>query len=294
MHHTRLRGVALGCVTAAFFAIAPAAMAGTIRYDIPETPAYTIDNEQGIVKVTYNGCVTAGARQTINFAMDTMASNDATVAFKVLKEEGEEPVSSFDPSTVALTKNTDQTFAVALSFTLNEPSSQRTTFRFKLDPENGAGLGQGPGVMVRIPCVLAAPAPGGGFATAPAGDSGAPAQPMPTAGVLAAPSSPLAQRAARCISTPRRVRLRAGERSLLAVRIKSNEQNVRNALVRVTLPGGRAVTRRTGSDGIAQFMVRPTRSGRAVIQSDVCFGASRAAVLAERVVSRRAPARFTG
>ena len=293
MHHIRLRGVALGCVTAAFFAIAPAAMAGTIRYDVPETPAYTIDNEQGIVKVTYNGCVTAGARQTIDFAMNTMASNDATVAFKVLKEEGEEPVSSFDPSTVALTKNADQTFAVALSFTLNEPTSKRTTFRFKLDPENGAGLGEGPGVKVTISCVLAAPAPGGGFATAPAA-GGAPAQPMPTAGVIAAPSSPLAQRAARCISTPRRVRLRAGERSLLAVRINSNEQNVSNALVRVTLPGGRAVTRRTGSDGIAQFMVRPNRSGRAVIQSDVCFGASRAAVLAERVVSRRAPARFTG
>jgi hypothetical protein len=36
------------------------------------------------------------------------------------------------------------------------------------------------------------------------------------------------------------------------------------------------------------------RSGRAVIQSDVCFGARRVTVLAAGVQAQRAPARFTG
>lgn len=282
MKQTRLQGMALGCVMAVLLFAAPAAMAGTIRYDIAESPAYTIDNDEGIVKVTYNGCVTAGARQTIDFTMNTNASNDATVGFKVLKEEGEEPISSFDPSTVTLNKNTDQTFAVVLAFTLNDPTGQRTTFRFKLDPENSAGLGEGPGVMVDIPCVLAAPGPGGSALS------------VPTSGVLAAPSSAQARGTARCISVPRRVRLRAGEQSRLAVVIRTNGQTVQNALVRVTLPGGRSFKRRTGSDGVATFTLRPTRSGRAVIQSDVCFGALRSAVRAARVTARRAPARFTG
>ena len=64
----------------------------------------------------------------------------------------------------------------------------------------------------------------------------------------------------------------------------ANGQNIRNARVRVTLPGGRTYIRRTDADGIVRLYVRPSRSGRLVIQSDVCFGA-------ERVTVRRAPAR---
>lgn len=282
----------LGCVVVGMLAAAPAAQAGTIRYDIAETPAYSVDNEQGIVKVTYNGCVVAGERQTISFAMVTNASNDATVGFKVLKEEGEEPVSAFDPATVALTKGADQTFAVVYSFTLGTPTDQRTTFRFKLDPENGAGLGEGPGVMVSIPCVLAAPPTTGGFATVEQ-PGGTPA-PVPTSGVLAGVQSGVAQGAARCIATPRSVRMRAGERTRLDVVISTNGQRIRNALVRVTLPGGRQIRIRTGLNGISRFTLRPTRSGRAVIQSDVCFGARRVTVLAAGVQAQRAPARFTG
>ena len=290
--HPRLFRTALGCAAAALLALAPAAMAGTIRYDIAESPAYSIDNEQGIVKVTYNGCVVAGERQTISFSMVTNASNDATVGFKVLKEEGEEPTSAFDPATVTLTKNAEQTFAVVLSFTLDDPSDQRTTFRFKLDPENGAGLGEGPGVMVHIPCVLAAPTPTGGFATVEQPDGQV--TPVPTSGVLGSVQSGFAKGNAPCIATPRSVRLRAGERTRMDVVISANGQRIQNALVRVTLPGGRQVRIRTGLNGVSRFTLRPKRSGRAVIQSDVCFGAKRVTVLAARVQAQRAPARFTG
>ena len=205
MHHPRLMRAALGCAAAALLGFAPAAMAGTIRYDVAESASYTIDNEQGIVKVTYNGCVVAGERQTINFAMVTNASADATV---------------------------------------ERPSGETV--------------------------------------------------PVPTSGVLGAVNSGFAKGAAECIATPRSVRLRAGERTRLDVVIAMNGQRIQNALVRVTLPGGRALRIRTGLNGVSRFTLRPRRSGRAVIQSDVCFGARRVTVLAARVQAQQAPARFTG
>jgi hypothetical protein len=292
MHRRQRTGIALACTIAVFLAIAPTALAGTIAYDIAPSAAYTIDNEQGIAKVVYSGCVTAGARQTIAFAMVTNASNDAAVDFKVIREEGENPASTFDPATVTLNKNTEQTFQVVLSFTLTAPTDQNTTFRFKLDPENGAGLGEGPGVLVNIPCVLAAPSAAGGLASAPGPDGQA--HFVPTAGVLVASSSALARGVARCISTPRGVALRAGERTTLDVAVNMSDRGLQNALVRITLPGGRAVAHRTGTNGIARFTLRPTRSGRAIIQTDVCFGARRLAVAARRVAAAQAAARFTG
>jgi len=292
MQHSRLTSRALGCAVAVLLVVAPSAFAGSIRYDIADSPAYTVDNESGLVKITYNGCVTAGERQTVSFTMVTNASNDATVGFKVLREEGEDPTSAFNPSTVTLMKGPDQTFSIVYSFTLGDPTDKPTTFRFKLDPEGGAGLGSGPGVMVNIPCVLAAPPASGGFATQV--NSTGQAEPVPTAGVLGAIDSAAARGTAPCISTVRRVRLRAGERSTIDVLINQNNVNLVNALVRLTLPGGRQITRRTGINGIARFVVRPTRRGRAVIQSDVCFGARRATVTARPSAGARAPANFTG
>ena len=295
MRQGSLGATALAGLITAGLALAPAAFAGTIRYDIAPDPSYRVDNEQGIVKISYAGCVTAGQRQTINFTMVTNASATATVGFKVLREEGEEPVSEFNPSTVALEKGTEQSFAVVYSYTLTTPTDKRTTFRFKLDPDNGAGLGEGPGVMVTIPCVLAAPPASAGSPGETAGQGGAAGQlTAPTAGVLPPAGSVLAAREASCIAVPRRVRLRAGERTVIDVIVNASGQGIQNSLVRITLPGGRQVSHRTGSNGVARFTVRPRRSGRAVIQSDVCFGARRVAVAAVRNASARGRARFTG
>jgi hypothetical protein len=98
---------------------------------------------------------------------------------------------------------------------------------------------------------------------------------------------------ARCISTPRSMRLRAGERTKVAVTVTVNGQRIRGAKVRATYPGAR-YTKTTGADGRAVFTIRPRRSGTLVLQSDVCFGAARHTVRAARVVARQAPARVTG
>ncbi|MBA3748023.1 MAG: hypothetical protein H0W96_11115, partial [Solirubrobacterales bacterium] len=168
---TRIKGIAaLTCAAAALLIAAPAAYAGTIRYTVPESAAYTIqDNGNGIVKVTYNGCVTAGVRQQLDFSMVTNVGQSANAVFSVLKEEGENPAATFTPPSVALVKGTDQTFGISLAFTVDDANNGVTAFRIKLDPESGEGLGQGAGIMVKIPCVLAAPpappAPGATEAT---------------------------------------------------------------------------------------------------------------------------------
>ena len=297
MKRNRGRVAALGCAAAAFFAMAPAAFAGTVRYTVAADQAYTIqDNGNGIVKVTYNGCVTAGVRQRLGFTMTTNVGQDANAVFNVLKEEGEQPVATFTPPSVALVRGADQAFAIALAFTVDDANDGVTTFRIKLDPESGEGLGQGAGIMVRIPCVLAAPpaplAPRG-----PGAAGGPPAPPAtllaPTAGLFPTIGSAQADGPSRCIATPRSLRLRAGERTKVAVTVTVNGQRIQGAKVRATYPGAR-YTKTTGADGRAVFTIRPRRSGTLVLQSDVCFGAARHTVRAARVVARQAPARVTG
>lgn len=285
--------------------MAPAAFAGTIRYTIPEAPQYTVaDNGNGIVKVTYNGCVTAGERQQFDFGLAVNVTNaDGNATFNILREEGLAPTAVFTPPSIFLRKGAEQTFNVSLAFTLDEANNGLTTFRIKLDPESGEGLGQGAGIMVSLPCVLAAPAPaaaaGQTGGPAPAGSPTEPARapdgtPMPTAGFLPAVGGVLAARASSCVSTPNTSRLRANETSTVLVRVAKGAQTLRGALVRVTYPGGTR-TARTGSSGTVTFRIRPSRAGRLVIQSEVCFGADRIRVLGARVTKQGArPARFTG
>ena len=284
--------LAFGCAVAGLLIAAPAAQAGTVRYTIPANPLYTIqDNGNGIVKLTYNGCVTAGVRQQLNFTLVTNVSGDALATFNVLKAEGEAPVAVFTPPTINLVKGPEQTFAIGLAFTVDNANNGLTTFRIKLDPASGEGLGQGPGIMVSIPCVLAAPPAAIGPGAAPLAPGVALA--MPTAGAFPAVGSSQANAPARCISTPSTLRLRAGERTRVAVTVITNGQRIRGARVRATYPGAQ-YTKTTGSDGRVVFNVRPNRAGRLVLQSDVCFGASRFAVRGTRVVARQRPARVTG
>ncbi len=87
----RLRAATL-TAAATLAATAAPASAGTIRYAVAPSPAYTLqDNGNGIVKLTYNGCVTAGARQTVSFQMSTSVSGDGRAVFNVLKAEGGAP-----------------------------------------------------------------------------------------------------------------------------------------------------------------------------------------------------------
>jgi hypothetical protein len=286
----------VGAVVTAL-AVAPQAMAGTITYGVAPSPLYTIkDNGNGIVKLTYNGCVTATARQTLDFVMTTTVTRAASAQLKVIKEEGLEPSTTITPNPIDLLPGPPQQIPVKLAFTLPSGNNGVTTFRFKLDPANGEGLGQGAGIMVRIACVLApAPAPAvlANAVAPPPAPASSPAVAVPTRAAFPTTGSSLAATPARCIAVPRSLRVRARRTTRLRIRVHANGQNIRNALVRVTLPGGKRYFKRTDANGMARLFVRPSRSGTLVIQADVCFGAERVTV--RRAPARRsAPARYTG
>jgi hypothetical protein len=156
-------------------------------------------------------------------------------------------------------------------------------------PPRGRALGWHKDDPVVAPC-----APAG----APAGDdaSGAPpAEPtVPTVATFPSVTSPQAQRASRCVATPRRMRVVRGEQSAVRVVVAQNGHPISGAAVRVTTPDG-TVVKRTDRHGAAVFYVRPSRTGQLVIQSDVCFGADRVVVLGARATGRRAARpQFTG
>lgn len=305
---TALRARLVAAVFLIALAAAPAASAKVVRYAVPPAPAYAVkDQGNGIVKVTYNGCVTAGERQSLAFDMAVDGTGDGTAAFKVLKEEGEAPVTAFDPASVTLRKGEEQTIRVNLTFGLDDANNGRTTFRIKLDPDAGQGLGEGPGIMVTIACVLAAPpAPQGGppqggpqgappAAPAP-GPAPAPANGTlvtPTVGRFPAVAGVQASSPSPCVATPVRVRLRVGETTRVRVVVSTNGQRIQGAMVRATYPGGRQI-KRSDASGVVIFRIRARRTGRLVLQSDVCFGADRRSVLGARAVDSNESARFTG
>lgn len=254
--------------------VASTASAATIRYDIPETAVYTVDNTEGIAKVTFNGCVTQGLQQTISFTTVLEGTSPGNATYKVLQDasdEGELPAATFNPATVAVTGESPQSIQTTLSFTLNEVSASGTVFRFKLDAEPGVGLGEGPGVMVDINCVQPAAflAPSGVPPTA--AKKPVPVVPVPTAvaGLKAGP--------ARCIAL-RRVTLRAGQRSRVTVIVSTAQGRVNHAYVRIKGLGIRK-SGFTNGRGLVAFSIKPTRAGTLVIQSNVCIGADRKAVL---------------
>ena len=119
----------------------------------------------------------------------------------------------------------------------------------------------------------------------------------PPAAVKRYPLVPVKSRSARpdarCVSVPARLRVRARERTTVRVRVGTDDQPARDAVVRVTGPG--FVKRvRTNKQGIATVRVTPSRRGTLVIQSDRCLGADRVTVLGARRVSGRRVPRTTG
>jgi hypothetical protein len=344
--------------------LAPAASAGTIRYTAAPSAQYSVDNDHGILKVTFNTCATAGSTQTVGFTLDTeiTGKTSGTGTFKVLKSDGGSL--SFDPPTLTLAPGSQQT-QVTVTVSTPTPRPQGAFFRFKIDPQNGIGIGEGPGVMIHFGCVLS-PGPGTVSAqqaepcptTATArrepnkndgkdgkdgnptdGDAGkgnddrqtpapqpeqttaassdapqtcAPASvpasapdptpapsfseaslSAPTAGVFASLASRQARGPARCVATPRRLRVRKGETTQLVITIESNDVAIRSAAVRV-LGAGVHRTARTNRDGQAVISVRPTRTGRLAVQSDVCFGVDRLRVLGAKDASSGVSPAFAG
>jgi hypothetical protein len=93
------------------------------------------------------------------------------------------------------------------------------------------------------------------------------------------------------LSTPRGLRVRARERTTIRVRTREVDAGTR---VTITLPGGRTVSARTNSRGLAVLRVTPPRTGTARIRVAECSAVERLTVRqARQVVSRRVP-RVTG
>jgi hypothetical protein len=355
---SRGRSLGAGALAAAVvsLAAAPSALAGRVVYGVAPGAGYTVTAEghgNGITKVTLNSCLTAGQAAALPLQLSSRGpvQGDSTAAtWKVMKSDG--ATLAFDPATVSLPKRGGQVGAT-LTITATEPSRHGLFLRFKLDPANGAGLGQGPGYMVRAACVLAPgqgrtpqppacpegttpaapPAPaapidpgnsdpqgnayghGGSKAKAsakggtpgpsksakddalqplcvPGPGDGAPA--TPTVATFPAVDAAQAQGASACVSTPKTLRVFQGEQALVRVTVHTNGQDISGSWVRVTTPDG-IVTKKTNRSGVALFRVRPSKTGKLVLQSDVCFGADRVAVRGAHASGRSGVLpRFTG
>ena len=146
--------------------------------------------------------------------------------------------------------------------------------------------------------------PGSPGAPSTPGEPGQPSTPgqpsnpsQPSSGVLGkrlvSPRSRGARGDARCVSTPKTLRVRARERTIVRVRIAQRGTPAATALVRIIGPG--FVKRKvTNKNGVAVFRIRAKRAGRLVIQSDRCLGADRVAVLRARRVSNNHTPEGTG
>ena len=93
------------------------------------------------------------------------------------------------------------------------------------------------------------------------------------------------------IAAPSGITVRAGQLNTIRMRVRNVDAGT---TVRLTLPGGKVVSAKTNSSGVATFRVRPTKSGTAKIRAVGCSEVERLSVKpARRVVARRAP-RVTG
>ncbi|MCW3038450.1 MAG: hypothetical protein JWM31_355, partial [Solirubrobacterales bacterium] len=117
---------------------------------------------------------------------------------------------------------------------------------------------------------------------------------VPTARSFPVVGSSLAARPSRCVATSRSQRVTAGEQATVRVVVRANGVLIRGAAVRVTTPDG-TITKRSDRHGVVIFRVRPSRSGRLVIQADSCFGMRTIRVRPARVASRGGVSpQFTG
>ena len=245
------RAVALCLVSSGTLFAASPASAGTIRYDIQPSDQYTVtDNDTGIAKLEWNGCLTVGQSVAINFTVVLDASNDGQAGWEIIKEDDPIVGGTFSPNPVDVVKDQEQSIPTTLTYSVSAASGSAVDFRAKLDPENGVGLGEGPGIMVRVPCVVeSAPSP------APAAARGT----------------------AVCIPAPVEVHLRAKKRGKVRVEVVHGDQWVQGSLVTLTGPGF-SRRGRTGAGGLVTFGVLPKHKGELVIQADVCSGSRRFAV----------------
>jgi hypothetical protein len=117
-----------------------------------------------------------------------------------------------------------------------------------------------------------------------------------TGGVCTPPTvvPPPAVYPAVCRASTQGYKVRAGQQDTIIVSVTRNGAAVTGANVRVSLPGGKTLTKSTGTNGKATFIVKPTRSGTIIVRSPSCDGMVKVKVFAAKAATAvRAPS-FTG
>lgn len=274
-----------------------AGVAGSITYEVNPSslsaPATIQDNGNGIVKVFFQTCLVSGTQATVGFTVTVEPNASGTATWNVLHEEGQPATHSFNPPTMTLVNGVTQTANVLWTFTPGPPNDKFEMFRAKLDPQNGAGLGDGAGIQVRVRCVVSSspggtgPGPGGSQPSLLLGST-------PLARGLQGVLGAIHSGPATCLAV-RAHRLVVGRSGSIRVFVHDSSNNpIANSLVRITGPRGFVRVVRTNVRGVGRFTVPSSRTGRYVIQSDVCLGARiQRAVRSQRAVIRTRPV-FTG
>ena len=117
-----------------------------------------------------------------------------------------------------------------------------------------------------------------------------------TGGVCTPPTvvPPPAVYPAVCRASTQGYKVRAGQQDTIIVSVTRNGAAVKGTNVRVSLPGGKTLTKSTGSNGKVTFIVKPTRSGTIIVRSPSCDGMVKVKVFAAKAATAvRAPS-FTG
>ena len=97
-----------------------------------------------------------------------------------------------------------------------------------------------------------------------------------------------------CRASTMGYKVRAGQVDTIIVSVTRHGAAVSGAKVRITLPGGKSVTRSTGKNGKTTFKVEPTQSGTIFVRSPSCKEMAKVKVFAAKAATAvRAPS-FTG
>jgi hypothetical protein len=97
-----------------------------------------------------------------------------------------------------------------------------------------------------------------------------------------------------CRASTRGYKVRAGQEDTIIVSVHRQGAAVVRASVRITLPGGKTVTRKTGMNGQATFRVEPRQSGTIFARSPSCMGMVKVKVYAAKAATAQQAPSFTG
>ncbi len=97
-----------------------------------------------------------------------------------------------------------------------------------------------------------------------------------------------------CRASSQGYKVRAGQEDTIVVSANRQGQPVAGATISITVPGGKVVTKSTGSNGKATFSVKPTHSGTIVVRSPSCNDMAKVKVFAAKAATAQRAPSFTG